>query len=346
MGEERKKREAEEELRRKEAELSPEEKEAKQLKEAGNELYKNKEFDKAIEKYQAALDLVPNEITYALNIASALLGKQDLDGCIKQCEKALEISKGVASYENIAKAYERMGNAYFKFKKYKEALEQYNTAQINLKNRKVADKIRKIEKKLKDIEAKEYINPEKALEAKEQGNVEFKKGDYPEALKNYTEAIKRDPTNAIYYNNRSACFTKLADFGRAKEDCNMALKLDPNYVKAYARKGKIETFIKDYKGALESFSAGLKIDPENQECLLGMQQVQEAIRSGNSEDDEIRRQRAMNDPEIQNIMSDPVMMNVLRDLQENPKSAMKYLSNPEIKDKLDKLIASGIIKTA
>ena len=40
---------------------------------------------------------------------------------------------------------------------------------------------------------------------KAQGNEFHQKGQYQAAHHKYTEAIKEDPTNAIYYANRAAC---------------------------------------------------------------------------------------------------------------------------------------------
>ena len=52
----------------------------------------------------------------------------------------------------------------------------------------------------------------------------------------------------------------------------------------------------------------------------------------------------MADPEIQKIMRDPTIVQVLKDLQQNPQSAMGALKDPYIADCLNKLVAAGVVK--
>lgn len=74
-----------------------------------------------------------------------------------------------------------------------------------------------------------YIDPEKSALAREDGNKAFKDGDFPTAVKHYTESIKRDPSDARGYNNRALVYTKLAAFPEALKDANEAIKVDPKF---------------------------------------------------------------------------------------------------------------------
>jgi stress-induced-phosphoprotein 1 len=90
-------------------------------------------------------------------------------------------------------------------------------------------KLRETERGLADAERQAYINPELSEQAREEGNKLFKEGDFAGAVKQYTEAIKRNPTDPRGYNNRALAYTKLLALSEALKDANEAIKIDPNF---------------------------------------------------------------------------------------------------------------------
>lgn len=74
-----------------------------------------------------------------------------------------------------------------------------------------------------------------AEELKNKGNEAFKKGAYNEALDFYSDAIKADPTNYLYYSNRSAAYQKLKQYDRMIRDAQKCIELNPSFVKGYFR---------------------------------------------------------------------------------------------------------------
>lgn len=200
-----------------------------------------------------------------------------------------------------------------------------------------------------------------------------------EAIKEYQEAIKRDPTNSAYRNNLAAALQKVGDFPAAKVACEKALELDPTYVKAWAKKGDIEFFMKEYHKALETYKKGLEIEPNNSLCVQvcplpthrphrrlvmiieahllsfpwgclssqGLQKTTARIHEASSQEVDMERAaHGMADPEIQMILSDPIIRQVLTDINENPTAGRKALADPMVAAKINKLIAAGVLRTA
>lgn len=247
----------------------------------------------------------------------------------------------------MGKALARKANALFKLKQFDESIACYKRAMLEHNDSAYKDAMKIVEKEKKKADDLAYIDPEKSEEHREAGNKLFKDGDFPNAIKEYDEGLKRDPNNVKIYSNRAYAYIKLMEFPTAMKDITKGLEIDPNFVKLWVRKGSIHHMMKEYHKAMEAYDAGLKIDPDNAELKDGKRKTMVAISSGaygGGEDDEERMRHAMADPEIQILMKDFRVQQLLKDMQENPKSAQEKLSDPFLAEAINKLIAAGVLK--
>lgn len=310
-------------------------------KELGNEAYKKKEFAEALKHYEKAIELDPTNMTFYSNKAAVLFEKGEYEECIKLCKQAVEVGREQrADYTLIAKALTRIGNAFLKMDKLEEALTWFDKSLSEHRDPELVKKQKALEKDVAERKRRAYIDPELAQEEKNIGNKFFKEGNFPEAMKHYTEAVKRDPDNAILYSNRAACYTKLMEFQRALEDCEMCIKKDPKFIKGYIRKGAALMAMKEYSKARSAFEAALDIDTNNMEARDGLLN---AIKN-DDENPEKARERALQDPEVQDILRDPGMRLLLEQMSSDPGAVREHIRNPEIVRKLLKLQEAGIIQ--
>ncbi|CAB3369244.1 Hypothetical predicted protein [Cloeon dipterum] len=314
--------------------------EAQREKELGNAAYKKKEFETALVHYNKAVELEPQEITYLNNIAAVYFEQKEYEKCIEQCKKAVEIGReNRADFKLIAKSFARAGNAYKRLGDWNNAKFFFEKSMLEHRTPESKTLLSEAEKMIKELEKKAYIDPVKAEAEKELGNDLFKKGNYADAIKHYSEAILRNPDEPRYYSNRAACYTKLAAFDLGLKDCDKCLELDPKFIKGWIRKGKILQGMQQPGKASAAYQKAIDLDSSNAEALEGYRACAVAV---NSNPEEVRK-RAMNDPEIQSILRDPAMRIILEQMQSDPRALQDHLKNPEIASKIQKLLESGLI---
>ena len=61
-------------------------------------------------------------------------------------------------------------------------------------------------------------------------------GQFDAAAKHFTAAIENDPTDHVFFSNRSACYASVGKLNAAIEDAEKCVELKPDWDKAHFRK--------------------------------------------------------------------------------------------------------------
>eukprot|EP00285_Hemiselmis_virescens_P013539 CAMPEP_0173391192 /NCGR_PEP_ID=MMETSP1356-20130122/17702_1 /TAXON_ID=77927 ORGANISM="Hemiselmis virescens, Strain PCC157" /NCGR_SAMPLE_ID=MMETSP1356 /ASSEMBLY_ACC=CAM_ASM_000847 /LENGTH=574 /DNA_ID=CAMNT_0014348765 /DNA_START=109 /DNA_END=1833 /DNA_ORIENTATION=- len=116
-----------------------------------------------------------------------------------------------------------------------------------------------------------------ADELKAKGNAAFTEKRYQDAIDAFTEAIKVDATNHVFFSNRSASYAGLEDYEHALEDAKKCVSLKPDWGKGYGREGAAFHGMGMLDKAKESYKKGLKVEPGLAMLSNGLAEVEQAI---------------------------------------------------------------------
>jgi stress-induced-phosphoprotein 1 len=178
-----------------------------------------------------------------------------------------------------------------------------------------------------------------AAAAKARGNDAFVKGDFAAAVTAFTEAIEQDPTDAVFYSNRSGAYASLKQFDKALQDANKCVELKPEFIKGYSRQGVAHFGLNQLSEAKAAYETGLKRDAANSTLLEGLKDVEARQRapprpSGGEglggmfgPDMFVKLQ---NDPVTREYLKDPSFVAKITQLQSNPNNLGSMLSDPRL----------------
>ncbi|KAG0441841.1 Small glutamine-rich tetratricopeptide repeat-containing protein alpha [Dictyocoela muelleri] len=184
-----------------------------------------------------------------------------------------------------------------------------------------------------------------AEKLKNLGNLDFKKGNYDQAIILYTKAIELNP-DCVFYSNRAASYAKLGKIDMVIADCQKSIDLDPAFVKPYLRLGLV-FFDTDLEKSEYYFEKAKILEPENELCaakLMEIKHKKESAKESNLENEDLisdsmidnQFENILNNFEgknlnnsISKIMSDPKMMEMAKNLMKDksPEDIQNMLSS-------------------
>lgn len=158
-----------------------------------------------------------------------------------------------------------------------------------------------------------------ALDWKNEGNTFIKAKNYQEAINAYTEAIKIDPTNHVFFSNRSMAYTSLNEFENALNDADECIKVNPAFAKGYLRKGYALFKLDKKEESLASYEEGLKVDPNNAQLLKNKEAVEASLKGNVGGGFDMSK--------MQEMMGNPIVQKLMK---ENPQMVQTLLQNPDL----------------
>ncbi|KAF7144942.1 hypothetical protein RHSIM_Rhsim04G0024900 [Rhododendron simsii] len=120
--------------------------------------------------------------------------------------------------------------------------------------------------------------------ARVRGNDLFKSERFTEACSAYGEGLRIDPSNAILYGNRAACWFKLGLWERSVDDCNQALRFQPNYTKALLRRAASSNKLERWAEAVADYEVLRRELPNDTEVAESLFHAQVALKKSRGED--------------------------------------------------------------
>ena len=175
---------------------------------------------------------------------------------------------------------------------------------------------------------------ELAQAAKAKGNAAFSAGKYDESIKHFTEAISHDPTDAIFYSNRSGAFASLNQPQAALDDANKCIELNPQFVKGYSRKGHALHSLGQYSEAKQAYEAGLQLDASNAALKEGLEEAKRALAPPQNPFASMFGPdmwgKLMADPVTKGHLADQAFVQKMNELQRNPSLFGQYARDPKV----------------
>src|SRR5499427_444852 len=158
-------------------------------------------FTEAIEQYERALRLKPDEAEAYTNLGGVLARQGKLTEAVQNCERALQLEPDYAeAYYNLAVALAAQGKLPEAVKNYERALQ---------------------------------LKPDYAEACNNLGVALSEQGKLAEATKNYERALQLKPDYPEAYNDLGIALGEQGNFSEAIRSFERALQLKPDYTEAY-----------------------------------------------------------------------------------------------------------------
>lgn len=190
---------------------------------SGNDYAQQKQYERAIQDYDEAIQLNPNYVEAYVNRGLAYNYLQQYERALQNFNKAIELNP------NVHQAYHNRGNTYMNgLRQYEKAIQDYTKVLSLIPN-----------------DANAYYN---------RGIAYFNQQKLERAIQDYTEAIRLDPDFSTAYYNRALIYLQLNRPDQALYGFDKYIQLVPNDCDGYQLRGVCYKALGDESKAQADFA--------------------------------------------------------------------------------------------
>ena len=189
---------------------------------------KMNQSEKAIDSFEQAIKISPQNPNHYNSLSSALQNVKRYDRALAAINRAIEIAPRSSWYSN-------RGNIYSDLKKWDLALADYNQALT--------------------------LNPNNSRAYIARADVYEERKEWDLALADYNRAIEIDANFAAAYRSRGSFYTDRKQWDLALADFNKAITIDPNDPNSYEMRGIFYIFKSEEELAIADLTKAIEINP-------------------------------------------------------------------------------------
>ena len=223
--------------------------------------YWQNNLDEAIENYTKAIEGDPSKAIYLENRALAYEGLGNVALAEKDYEAALDLGPNIYGLNSFGIFKAKLNEHIKAVELFSSAIDIDASHAILFENRGVSfEKLGRLEEAESDLTHSITLEPTE-FRYNYLGLVNFKMNKFQEAIQYYSEAIKINPSDWLYFENRGLAYFNLGQLDEAEQDFMLCNSLQPSAT-AYNYLGNIQVRRQDYEQAIALYSKGIEANPQ------------------------------------------------------------------------------------
>jgi len=229
--------------------------ESLEFKERAIEAFNVQNFKRAEQHLSSAIELDPENHVFYSNRAAAYMAIEQFDMALDDANECVRLQPA------WAKGYSRQAAAFLSMAELPAAREAcMKGLDLEPDNTQVKEELRRVE-------------IAESLALKDSATEAFKAQDYEKAVDDLTAAIGLDPSNQVFYSNRSVAYTAMQMYEKALEDADECIRLQPTWAKGYSRRAAAKFHLGDLQAAKLSYSKAWDLEPNNAKTKADLEHV-------------------------------------------------------------------------